>query len=100
MIGEIVLYQLSAFDVAQINGRPFANPPDRSLVHEGQSVPAIVTADWGVSVNLHVLLDGQASYWATACTNGDQPGQWTARVRSAVVAAPRSPGLPTSATPA
>ena len=69
MIGEVVLYQLSAFDAAQINGRPFATPPDRSLVHEGQVLPAIVTADWGVTVNLQVLLDGEASYWATARTN-------------------------------
>ena len=101
-IGRIVLYKLHASDVDQVNRRREdfhafnrANPahmatpgsfPGRSghvghfgnEVAEGEAYPAIVVrAFGGTTVNLHVLLDGNDTYWATSRPEGDAPGQWS-----------------------
>ncbi|MDT0306878.1 hypothetical protein RM780_07860 [Streptomyces sp. DSM 44917] len=77
--GLIVLYKLSADDVAQITQRikdaeprPFVNP-----LEAGAIVPAVVVRVWPVgSANLHVLLDGEITLWATSRSEGTEPGTW------------------------
>jgi hypothetical protein len=98
----IVLYRLSERDAAQVNGNrhaatemtrarsryPVSGPFDNrnayilhtgSHVSEGDQYPAVVvrTFEEGARLNLHVLLDGTDTYWATTRTEGDEPGQWS-----------------------
>lgn len=102
VIGSHVLYKLSPYDAEQINQRRRdAGAFRRSLGHEpipsgeygrtghvehtgneaseGQVFPAFVVADFGSGayLNLHVLLDGNDTYWATSRQHGDEPGQWS-----------------------
>lgn len=107
MIGTTVLYKLAAYDAEQINrrrddarayrqkhlsaGTPIdAGEPGRTgavehtgnHVNEGDVFPAVIVADWskdlpGGAKNLHVLLDGNDTYWATSRIEGDQPCQWS-----------------------
>jgi len=47
-------------------------------VAEGEQYPAVVVRTFGgTTVNLHVLLDGNDTYWATSRMEGDDPGQWS-----------------------
>jgi len=51
-------------------------------VNEGDVFPAFVVADFSHgdpsgSKNLHVLLDGNDTYWATSRVEGTEPSQWT-----------------------
>jgi hypothetical protein len=68
-IGTIVLYTLSEQDVREIIerrrdiGARIARGND---VRTGQEYPALIAADWGGSVNLHVFLDGYDTHWATS----------------------------------
>jgi hypothetical protein len=66
-VGRIVLYRLSQFDCDEINrlhGRRGGCPSSYDVL------PAIVTKVWGhtadAAVNLKVMLDGPAEYWATS----------------------------------
>jgi hypothetical protein len=76
-VGRIVHYRLSAVDLA----RPTLPPDQRGNSQAGQLVPAIVTNVFGVgslalALNLHVLLDGPGTFWATSRLQGAGDGQW------------------------
>lgn len=92
MIGDIVLYTLSAYDAEAINRRradAVTNNAGQQMsgfvahvgnqAREGQVFPAFVVADFGNPKNLHVLLDGNDTYWATSRTEGDLPNQWSVK---------------------
>jgi hypothetical protein len=97
--GAHVTYKLTEYDAKHINQqRSDAGAFNRSLsgpvepgdrgrtghvlhagnpASEGQVYPAFIVATWGAtSANLHVLLDGNDTYWATSRPQGDDPGQW------------------------
>jgi hypothetical protein len=98
--GAHVTYTLTSHDAQAINQRRLdANAFRRSLAHpieqgdrgrtghvlhegnsasEGQVFPAFIVAVFGsgTTANLHVLLDGNDTYWATSRQQGDDPGQW------------------------
>lgn len=99
-IGRIVLYKIGSHDAAAINGRRNdAHAFRRTLtgpiesgdrgrsghvehtgnsVTEGDEYPAVVVRTSGAStVNLHVLLDGNDTYWATSRMEGGEPGNWS-----------------------
>jgi hypothetical protein len=99
-LGAHVLYKLSAHDAEEINRRRRdAGAFTRSLTHpiepgehgrtghvlhhgnqasEGQVYPGFIVAMFGsTTVNLHVLLDGNDTFWATSRAFGDEPCQWT-----------------------
>ena len=96
-IGTTVLYTLNAADADTINrhrddftrasmGRYTEAAATGYVAHVGNAVraaeqyPAIVVrrfSDVGGAVNLHVLLDGDDTYWATSRTEGDGEGHWT-----------------------
>lgn len=105
-VGRIVHYQISQYDAAEINSRrsdaqafrrslDHANPIQAgergrtghvehtgNQVSEGDIYPALVVRTFGgTTVNLHVLLDGNDTYWATSRVEGDNPGQWSWPVR-------------------
>lgn len=115
-----VLYKLHAGDVEQINRRraDFAafsrahQPADHepgsfpgrsghighfgNQVSEGDEYPAVVVRAFGGStVNLHVLLDGNDTYWATSRQEGGEPGEWSWPVAAGTAkrAAPQVTGL-------
>ena len=93
-VGRIVHYVLCESDVEQINRRriPFSQIkerthsekwPDGVQAHVGNEVkvgdvfPAVVVALWsGTFVNLHVLLDGSDTFWATSRQFGTTPAYW------------------------
>ena len=98
-IGQIVHYRISDYDAQEINRRRTdagaftrtlagsINPGEHgrtghvlhsgNSVSEGQVYPAFVVATFGgTSANLHVLLDGNDTFWATSRTEGSEPGQW------------------------
>lgn len=98
-VGSLVLYKLSAPDAEAINRRRQDARAYRDMnqrVHsggegatgfvahvgndarEGATYPAVAVADFSGygHLNLHVLLDGNDSYWATSRDEGDGPGQW------------------------
>lgn len=95
-IGRIVHYKLTAEDADQINRRredgtgPLSASKDKSgaqvhvgnHVHEGETVPMIVTAVWPpYDVNGQIFLDGNDTLWVktVAYTGPDAeqaPGQW------------------------
>jgi hypothetical protein len=74
-IGRIVLYKLTAEDMATIaasgsvTGR-YNNIPE--------SLPAIIVNVWSdICVNLQVFIDGHTSMiWKTSINQGDGLGQW------------------------
>lgn len=102
LVGRVVQYQLSEFDVEQINRRRRDFGAYRRMVatglatgtlhhtgyvaHVGNDVrvaetyPAIIVRTWGAepgsAVNLQVFLDGNDIFWATSRTEGVNPGQW------------------------
>lgn len=83
-VGEIVNYRLSREDTAVISSDRAsdveAGPARRhNPVRPGEVYPAMVVRTWESDgpVNLHVLLDGNDSYWATSRVEGDDPGQWS-----------------------
>ncbi|MFF9312139.1 hypothetical protein ACF1BS_14635 [Streptomyces sp. NPDC014748] len=92
-IGDIVLYRLTAGDVAHINPwrKDFhqngsADSRTGFIGHIGNSVavgdvfPAVVVrvhAESTVTCNLRVLLDGSDTWWATSRAEGDEPGRWS-----------------------
>lgn len=104
-IGALVLYTLSDGDAAAINTRRVdfqafqrrhAHPHEAgqpgatghqahvgNTAYAGQVFPAHVVAVFpgGTEVNgvcnLHVLLDGNDSYWATSRVEGETPGTWS-----------------------
>jgi hypothetical protein len=96
--GRTVLYKLNANDAKEINRRrrdagAFTRklgPADAgetgrtghvlhsgNHVAEGDVLPAFKVADFGSTANLHVLLDGNDTHWATSRGEGDEPGQWS-----------------------
>jgi hypothetical protein len=95
-IGRIVHYALSEQDAAQINKRredfrQFVKasggnyPSDGYVAHMGNPVeagdmfPGIVIRVWEAakSCNLHVLLDGNDTFWACSVSEGDGARQWS-----------------------
>lgn len=103
-IGRIVHYRLNEGDCHAINKRrDDFTAYQRSLVfsdevatpgstgatghvgHTGNHVlagdiyPAVVVRVWDpdIGCNLHVLLDGNDSYWATSRHEGTEAGQWS-----------------------
>lgn len=90
--GDVVLYRLTAGDAEGINRRRQDFHQSRSAdsrtgfvghvgnhVQEGDVVPAVVVqvhAESTVTCNLHVLLDGNDTFWATSRAEGNDPGQW------------------------
>lgn len=90
--GDVVLYRLTAGDVAHIN--PWRADFHRNgsaesrlgfvghignHVQAGDVLPAVVVAvhaESTVTCNLRVLLDGSDTWWATSRAEGDDPGQW------------------------
>ncbi|MGH7877027.1 MAG: hypothetical protein ACRENM_05070 [Candidatus Dormibacteraceae bacterium] len=105
-VGRTVHYQLGVGDVEAINQRrsdaqAFRRRVTRHMgggetdpgyegrtghvehtgnaVSEGDVYPAVIVRTFGSDLgtsNLHVLLDGNDSYWATSRTEGDEPGNW------------------------
>ena len=95
-IGRIVHYILSSEDANQINRRRIAGVghgkdwPEGAQAHVGsQAIPGDVVAavvvgvftDFTVeppdcSVNLHILLDGNDSFWAKSISEGTEIGTW------------------------
>lgn len=92
--GRVVLYTLSEDDAARINKRRDdaiarahehkANPEVTGFqvhvgnrVDAGQQFPAMIVRAWGTTpesaANIHVLLDGNDTFWATSVTAGDGP---------------------------
>lgn len=92
-IGDVVLYRLTAGDVAHINPwrRDFhqnGSADSRTgfighignFVQEGDVFPAVVVrvhAESTVTCNLRVLLDGSDTWWATSRAEGEGLGQWS-----------------------
>jgi hypothetical protein len=91
--GDVVLYQLTAADVAHINRwrldfhrnggaesrLGFIGHIGNSL-QEGDVLPAVVArvhAESTITCNLQVLLDGNDTYWATSRAEGTDAGQWS-----------------------
>jgi len=104
-IGRIVHYRLSAADAEQVNRRRTAHAPSDvygnlppwpacaqrhvgNAVHEGQTLPCIITQVWPneygnhEGVNGQVLLDGSDSLWVTSRKEGTEPGEWSWPPRS------------------
>jgi hypothetical protein len=104
IVSSIVIYKLHQGDADQINRRradftafnrvnsAVPRDPDRwsgrsghighfgNDVAEGDEYPAIVVRRFNPhtpTVNLQVLLDGNDTYWATSCIEGNEPGQWS-----------------------
>lgn len=84
-LGRIVHYQLSAADAELVHDQhrllAYRGPsPALNLPTAGETYPAVVVRVHGDgSVNLQVLLDGVATYWATSrrqATSGDTAGRW------------------------
>jgi hypothetical protein len=94
-VGRIVHYALSQHDAETINrGRRDAHltrkdsdtePRTGYVAHEGNHTsegdvfPAVIVRVWNetvVTVNLHVLLDGSDTHWATSIAEGAGPGRW------------------------
>lgn len=90
-VGRIVLYKLNPHDVKAINRRrgdatAAGRRTDGAVVHTGNPVsegdvfPAVIVRCWGDTegsmVNLHVLLDGNDTYWAMSRSEGDDGGHW------------------------
>ena len=85
-LGRIVLYRLTAEDVAAIGRQRLAGGQDHvgNSVVAGEAVVGIIVAVWPAEfgpdepgVNLQVLLDGRDSYWVTSAREGYEPGQWS-----------------------
>lgn len=90
-IGRIVHYRLCSSDAERINRRRkdaydsgsyrdqtgyMAHVGNQAI--EGQEVPAVIVRVWdGGLVNLHVLLDGNDTFWATSRREGTDVAQWT-----------------------
>jgi hypothetical protein len=86
-IGRIVHYTLNEVDARNIShprqqaqGNGYAGIGiqihNGNPVKEGDVFPAVVVRDWGGSVNLKVLLDGDDTYWATSRSEGEDAGTW------------------------
>ncbi len=68
IVGRIVHYHLRDSDLP-VNGLKVGDPQ-----------PAIVVRVWGqgqCALNLHVMLDGEATKWKTSTAYGEKPGQWS-----------------------
>lgn len=92
-LGGTVLYRLTEDDATGINRRrkdfhTAGSAESRSgfvghvgnWVQEGDVFPAVVVhvhAESTVTCNLHVLLDGNDTYWATSRTEGTGTGAWS-----------------------
>lgn len=100
-LGRVVLYTLSDADADAINRRRadyavFRRDADfknqgaggrnghqayfGNSASGGQQYPALVVRVFGEpspSVNLQVHLDGNDTFWATSCQEGDEAGQWS-----------------------
>jgi hypothetical protein len=86
-VGRIVHYQLSEYDVKQIEQAraedPRAAQRPWNQVYEGKVCGAQVTAVFGESCcNLRVVLDGLDDLWATSRTEGEGVGRWSWPPRS------------------
>lgn len=95
LIGEMVLYTLTAYDAEGINRRRTdanrakadGNHPGGTQTHvgnkvqEGNQLPMLIVADWGGSVNGQVFLDGNDTFWATSRARDEsgKPGTWSSR---------------------
>ncbi|MFF3310472.1 hypothetical protein [Streptomyces sp. NPDC002952] len=93
--GDVVLYQLTEHDAADINRQRTdfhqsgsADQKTGFVGHngnhatEGDVCPAVVVRVFNESTttcNLQVLLDGTDTYWATSRVEGGDPGQWARR---------------------
>lgn len=76
-IGRVVHLRLSEGDAAVINQTREKAGIVGNRATEGAVYPAVIVAVFGRPVNLHVLLDGPDSYWATSRSEGDGPGFWS-----------------------
>ncbi len=95
LLGDIVIYQLSALDAEGVNRRREHASHNMDMmrvtktgyqahvgnrVHIGEAVPMIVTQIWrSEMVNGKVILDGTDSLWVTSATKGEGPGTWSHR---------------------
>lgn len=93
-IGTTVLYKLHIDDADSINKRredfqkhlkKYPSNEDTGYiahfgngVREGDVFPAIIVRAFETSANLHVLLDGNDTFWATSVSEGEGFRQWTA----------------------
>lgn len=94
-VARTVLYTLSKTDADAINKRRLDFAKYRAMndhyedtgyvahtgntAYAGDQLPAVVVAvhGEGSSVNLHVLLDGVDTYWATSVSEGEGPRTWS-----------------------
>ena len=92
--GRIVEYELTEWDVQEINRRradarssQLDQRKSGAVVHvgneasTGERFPMVIVRVWGEgnpgsSVNGQVLLDGNDTYWATSRHQGHGPGNW------------------------
>ena len=77
-LGQIVHYRLAEYDVASIQALPTAH---RNPAAVGDVCAAVIVRVWTTPgpgmVNLQVLIDGQATYWAPSRYEGDEDGTWS-----------------------
>lgn len=88
-VGRVLLYKLSANDVARARGRNMLDTQTTfNAPYAGEIVPLVVVRVWpneypnneeGLSkagVNGQALLDGNFTLWITSAGEGDGNGQW------------------------
>lgn len=86
-IGRVVHYRLSDQDEQRIIDRqnrplPDGRSPLANSVRAGDVFPAVIVRVWDATTeaplcNLHVLLDGELTHWATSRPEGTDPGTWS-----------------------
>ncbi len=86
-IGRIVHYTLNSYDEQRIianQNRPLTDgrSPLANSAHAGDVFPAVIVRVWDAApdaplCNLHVLLDGELTLWATSRAEGTEPGTWS-----------------------
>jgi hypothetical protein len=83
-IGRVVHYEFSAADAELVRDQhrllTYGSAASLNMPAAGETYPAmVVRAHPDGTVNLQVLLDGVATYWATSrrqATSGDTAGRW------------------------
>lgn len=80
MLGQRVLYKLTATDVERINNlRQDGSGRVGNSVRQGQQLAADVVAVFpnaGTAANLQAHVDGNFSIWPTSVCLGEEPGFW------------------------
>ena len=102
-IGDIVVYRMTDEECAPFIAEWDEDPRLAYRMNKpqaGMQFPALVVADHGTgALNLRVFLDSRdAGMWATARTEGTEPGTWA--LQADAPTAPETPAVPEPETPA